>query len=112
MEKEQASYDMHTEGVRKAFEQLRQFSGPPDEFWPAFLEVCARLCGATLGALLVQGEEEGIWRKLSLWPSGSRSALKKGGLESRLEEIADASLLKACDQPLTRPERGHTRLFP
>ncbi len=73
------------------FEQIRRFTGPPGEFWPAFLEGCTRLAAARLGLLLVREGADGSWKNFCLWPGDARGVLKASGLDSRIEEISAAS---------------------
>ncbi len=44
------------------------------------------------GLLLVQGQDEGSWKNLCVWPAGGRGSLKTSGLGAKLEVIAEASL--------------------
>jgi biotin carboxyl carrier protein len=90
----QEGHQKNMEGLIEGFERLRRFSGPPGEFWPAFLEESTRLAGARVGLLLIQGEERGSWRKLAVWPVASRGMFKTPGLESRIDEVAEASVQK------------------
>jgi biotin carboxyl carrier protein len=82
------------EGVMERLERIRRFNGPPSEFWPAFLEESSRLVGARIGFLLLRGEEGASWRKLAVWPVGNQWGGKPAGLDSRINEIADASVLQ------------------
>ena len=93
MQDRQEAHSSETNRIIDDLERLRRFSGPPNEFWPAFLEGMARLARARLGFLLVKGEEDGSWRYLGLWPAGSRRTAKTSGLESKVEEIAEESVL-------------------
>ena len=81
------------DGVMERLERIRRFNGPPSEFWPAFLEESSRLVGAGIGLLLLRGEESASWRKLAVWPVGNRGGAQIAGLDSRINEIADASVL-------------------
>jgi len=72
-------------------ERIRRFDGPPTEFWPAFLEESAHLIGAGLGFLMLRDKEGTSWRRLSVWPVGSQRNAGTSGLDSRVEEIADAA---------------------
>ena len=53
--------------IIESLERLRRFTGPPNEFWPAFLEGASGLVGAKLGALMIQGEGEHPWRNLCVY---------------------------------------------
>jgi biotin carboxyl carrier protein len=92
MENGQDSRGKSMDGIVERLERIRKFSGPPTEFWPAFLEESSRLVGARLGFLLIR-EETASWRKLSVWPIG-QSGAKIWGLDSRIQEIAEASALQ------------------
>ena len=93
MQDRQEAHSSETNRIIDDLERLRRFSGPPNEFWPAFLDGMARLAGARLGFLLVKGQEDGSWRYLGLWPAGSRRTAKTSGLESKVEKIAEESIL-------------------
>ncbi len=63
--------------------KLREFAGPPAEFWRTFLETCARLAGAARALLVVRDpEREDAWKKLAEWtgeghaPASSQSFLR------------------------------------
>lgn len=79
------------EQALQALEQVRQFQGQPQEFWPAFLEVAAKLAGARFGFLLVQQRDEESWRTVSLWPQGGVGEVRKLGIGSLVERIAETS---------------------
>ena len=96
MEYRQEVHDTGMDGIIDELERLRRLSGPPSEFWPAFLEKSTRLVGARFGLLLAKGKENGSWNYLSLWPSRSREALKASGMEAQIKEVAEASLLNRC----------------
>ena len=93
MENRQEAHHNETNRIIDDLERLRRFGGPPNEFWPAFLEGLARLAGARLGFLLVKEEEDGSWKYLALWPATSRKSAKVSVLQSKIEEIAEASVL-------------------
>lgn len=92
----QEDRDVEIDRLIESLKQLRQFAGPPNQFWPAFLEVSARLAGARLGLLLVQGEDGGSWRKLCVWPTKGRGVPQSAGLAQKIEEVAEASAAKRC----------------
>ena len=106
MEYRQRERDPGIDEVIDELERLRRFSGPPSEFWPAFLKNSTRLAGARFGLLMAQGKEEGSWDYLSLWPARSRKAVQASGLEARIEEVAEASLLKRYAWNHTGKVRG------
>ncbi len=39
-----------------SLERMQQFAGPPNEFWPVFLEGSAGVAGAGFGLLMVRAE--------------------------------------------------------
>ena len=86
-------HDIVIDEISDNLDRIRRFSGPPIEFWPAFLEWSARVSGAKLGLLLVRGEDDS-WKSLSAWPAKSRDIVKASNLENLIEEIAEASALK------------------
>ena len=106
MEYRQRKRDAGLDEIINELERLRRFRGPPSDFWPAFLENSTRLAGARLGLLLAQGKEEGSWDYLSLWPARNRKAVQASGLEARIEEVAEASLLKRYAWNNTGKVRG------
>ncbi len=106
MEYRQRERDPGIDEIIDELERLRRFSGPPSEFWPAFLENSTRLAGGRFGLLMAQGKEEGSWDFLSLWPARSRKAVKASGLEARIEEVAEAALLKRYAWNHTGKVRG------
>lgn len=93
MEHEQPELEADIERIIESLKQMRRFAGPPNVFWPTFLEGLAHLAGATLGLLLVQDGDKGTWRHLSIWPSGGLRNVKTSGLDrSIIEQIADAAV--------------------
>jgi multidrug resistance efflux pump len=77
--------------IIESLERLRRFTGPPNEFWPAFLEGASGLVGAKFGALMIQGDGEHAWRNLGVWPVVGVSGARGSELKSRMEKIADAA---------------------
>lgn len=92
MEYRRQERDEEIDQVIENLKQMRRFTGPPNEFWLAFMEGSTRLAGARIGLLLVQGQDEGSWKNLCVWPAGGRGSLKTSGLGAKLEVIAEASL--------------------
>lgn len=73
--------------------RVRRFSGPPDEFWPEFLEYAALLIIADSGYLLVRDGAPKPWKNLVVYSSGKQRRLKDLGLdEEHVEEIAEATI--------------------
>lgn len=87
-------------------EGMRRFSGPPNVFWPRFLEGSARLAGARFGLLMVLGEDEAAWKSFCLWPSGGHRSMRGDDMKARIEQIADTSMHEgyAWEPPLAPPE--------
>lgn len=97
MEHKQPEFEADIDRIIESLKQMRRFSGPPNVFWPTFLEGLARLAGATLGLLLVQDVDRGTWRHLSIWPSGGRSNVKTLGLDPAIiDQIAEAAVHERC----------------
>jgi RND family efflux transporter MFP subunit len=108
-------------------DELRGFSGPPNEFWPACLEVFARLCGgADAAALALPGEQPGAaaapgppaaegapparWRTAWEWTARSLPPDRLQGFRNCIRVAADAGLRRgglALDA-LTGIERAAT----
>jgi len=88
MEHRQQNQDKDFNQVIEDLKGMRRFAGPPNEFWPAFLEGLARLAGARLGLLLVHGNPDGSWQSFSTWPAGHGNAVRDSGLGPRLLELA------------------------
>jgi len=77
------------ERIIESLERMRRYPGPPNEFWPAFLEGAARLVGAVFGLLMVQQEDS--WKAMGIWPSRAPMAGRTPDLRHKMEEIAEAS---------------------
>jgi multidrug resistance efflux pump len=45
--------------------RLRRFSGPPAEFWPAFITAASAVSSAEKGVLILKDPKENNWKKLS-----------------------------------------------
>jgi biotin carboxyl carrier protein len=78
--------------IIESLEKLRQFTGPPNEFWPAFLEGASRLVGAKFGALMIQDDNEHSWKNICVWPAVGVSREKVSKIKSRVERIADTAV--------------------
>ena len=77
------------ERIIESLERMRRYPGPPNEFWPAFLEGAARLVGAVFGLLMVQQEDS--WKAMGIWPSRAPMAGRVPDLRHKMEEVAEAS---------------------
>jgi hypothetical protein len=86
-----------------SLEKMRRFTGPPNEFWPLFLEAAARLISAKVGLLMVREAEAVVWKTLLVWPEGGMGALKGSDIAGPLEEIAS----QATDQGYARQRLGN-----
>jgi biotin carboxyl carrier protein len=73
---------------------LSQFSGPPEAFWPQFLEGVTHLAGARAALLTVQSADGAAWRNLSLWPTDQRNAIRDSGFGAQVEQLASNVLAK------------------
>lgn len=93
MEKENISRGTAAEDVVERLERIRRFSGPPNEFWPAFLEESVRLIDARCGLLLLKGEEGAGWRKVCIWPTTGATFQ---GLDPRIDAVAGAAAEQGC----------------
>ncbi|MBW6487092.1 MAG: efflux RND transporter periplasmic adaptor subunit [Syntrophobacterales bacterium] len=70
--------------------RIRRFSGPPAEFWPAFLEESASLVEARLALLMLRAESGDSWRRLAVWPTGGLGAAR-GDINIRMDKVAEAA---------------------
>ena len=73
-------------------EELRTFTGPPAEFWMEFMRVCTLLTDSDAGLLLIRDESDEKWKTLCLWPSGNQAAVRKSGVRSAINQVADLCL--------------------
>jgi hypothetical protein len=72
---------------------LRQFSGEPKSFWPAFLAAVTRLASADIAvALLGHPGQTPRWTKMGEWVSSPVPSHTRTGFTSRLEETAGRCL--------------------
>jgi biotin carboxyl carrier protein len=94
MENGQESRGTTMDDVVERLERIRRFSGPPSEFWPAFLDESSCLVNARLGFLLVRGESVDAWRKLLVWPAGSQGGAQTAALDARIQAIAETAALQ------------------
>ena len=106
MEERRANQGATMEGFTDGIERIRRFDGPPAEFWPAFLEESSRLVGASFGVLLLKGDDGGSWRRLSVWPGAGRGVPKNSDLDSRVDEIAEASVIHGHAWEEIEKDRG------
>ncbi|MFC1828478.1 efflux RND transporter periplasmic adaptor subunit [Thermodesulfobacteriota bacterium] len=92
--------------VTDFLEQMNRFTGPPEEFWPLFMEGSTRLAGAGFGLLLIRRDGENPWKNLCTWPSGDRRTVRTSGLGSRIELIAEAAVQKGYAWEDVAPTRS------
>jgi len=72
---------------------LRQFSGEPKNFWPAFLNAAAKLISADIAVLLLGSPEKTPrWAKIGEWDSGTGLSRVRTQFTARLEAIAERGL--------------------
>ena len=77
----------------EALAELRQFSGEPKNFWPAFLTAAAKLVSADLAVLLLGSPgKTPRWAKIGEWDSGSGLSRVRTQFTSQLEPIAERGL--------------------
>ena len=81
------------EGFNQALAELarlRQFSGTPAEFWPAFLRCGAAVAGASQAVLaLRRAQAPDAWQKLSQWSPGGPVDQDAAVFARQLRDIAD-----------------------
>lgn len=96
MTSEQEYYDAELETVIENLEQLRQFAGPPNQFWPAFLEHAARLAEAALGLIMVRDGDSAAWKKICDWQGKDHNVALSAELLQKIETVAELSLTRSC----------------
>lgn len=69
--------------------ELRQFSGPPAEFWPRLLAAIGHLLGAQ-SVMLLSRTPAGEWRRMVTWPT-SASSIAQAGFAARAATLAEKS---------------------
>jgi multidrug resistance efflux pump len=89
-QKENENPDVQIDQALQALERVRHFDGPPQDFWPAFLEAASMLADARFGFLLIQTRDEAHWRTVSLWPVGKAADVRGLGVGSTIESVAAA----------------------
>lgn len=77
-------------------QKIRHFTGHPDRFWPAFLQLATRLAKARIGVLLVQGKNVGTWKKLSVWPAKYSQLVSSPELDTIIKQVAEDSATNRC----------------
>ncbi|MBW1896824.1 MAG: efflux RND transporter periplasmic adaptor subunit, partial [Deltaproteobacteria bacterium] len=94
---EQENHNKEIDRIIASLERMRRFTGPPNEFWPSFVEGAAQLVRAAAGLLMVREEDAGAWKTLLVWPGGGTSALRGTDIGTMMEETAN-----------TAANQGHT----
>jgi biotin carboxyl carrier protein len=84
------------ESTVNSFESMRQFSGSPAEFWPAFLELTVLLAKDELGRLLVRDKAQYAWKNVSTWPANATEQVQSKNSKQIIEEVAESSLSEKC----------------
>jgi hypothetical protein len=78
--------------------RLRQFSGTPQEFWPAFLKLCGQAGNAARAVLIRKDLEDSRWKQLAEWSAPEASAaglaLFRNALLSMADECAETGVSK------------------
>ena len=91
-----------------SFQYLRRFDGPPEKFWPQFLEAAAGFCAAECAILLGGGPSEGNWQPLFVWPQNYEGTSDLSALTQRGQVLAQRGLEKGqlSEAGLVLPEKG------
>ena len=91
-------------------EQLRQFAGAPEEFWPRFLGAVQQLSLADKLVLLARKPDQ-PWRRVLEWPANSPPSRMLTTFFARLEAFASESFsaggLSAALEPNARSAAGN-----
>lgn len=88
--------------------KMRQFDGPPKDFWPLLLENSTRFAEADLGLILLQDAVDTPWKTLCIWPPNKRGFLQSADLARQVEAVAQASVVQKCAWTRTLTERDST----
>lgn len=81
---------MDVDTIIEDFEQLRQFTGTPGEFWIRFIEKSGRLVEADSGLLMVKDKASDAWNTLCAWPPGNRMAAQNSPFVSQIKKVAES----------------------
>jgi hypothetical protein len=77
------------EAVLKELAELRNFSGPPKEFWPRYLKCLAGLASASKSMLLLQdAAHPAAWKKIGEWPASLPPSRLLSAFTLQLDELA------------------------
>ena len=88
---------------------LRNFSGPPKEFWPKYLTALAAVASASKAVLLVQDAAKGgDWKRLGEWSANIGPSKIVTAFHSRLETFA-TDCAKQGQSLLSLLEEGSSR---
>jgi len=88
---------------------LRNFNGPPNEFWPRYLGAVAGVAAASKAVLLVQDPAQaGAWRRLGEWSANLGSSKLLTAFQTRLEMFA-TDCAKHGESLLSLLEQGSSR---
>ncbi len=86
---------------------LRQFTGEPKNFWPAFLAAAAKLAAADIAVLLLgQPGKTPRWAKLGEWTSSPGPSSTRTPFTSRLEALAERGLVAGGLVEANDPKAG------
>src|SRR5688572_19959549 len=80
--------EQQTQAIRE-LSNLRNFNGPPKEFWPKYLTALAAVASASKAVLLVQDAAKGgEWKRLGEWSANIGPSKIVTAFHSRLETFA------------------------
>src|SRR6187200_1482753 len=100
--------EQQTVAVRE-LSNLRNYSGPPKEFWPKFLAALAAVASASKAVLMVQPDPaQGDWKRLGEWSANQGSSKILATFQSKLETFA-SDCAKQGESLLLVLEEGPTR---
>ena len=75
-------------GVLREFAELREFVGPPKQFWPRLMAALGRLISADKLVLLVQNTSTLEWKQVVDWPPQAPPSRMLTAFLSRTAEVA------------------------
>ena len=81
---------MDVNTIIEDFEELRQFTGTPGEFWTRFIEKSTRLIEADCSLLMIKDPASGAWNTLCAWPAGNRLTAQNSPFASLMQKVAES----------------------
>src|ERR1051325_10684688 len=95
--------------ARRDLSELRNFAGPPKEFWPRYVSGLAGLTAASKVVVLFHDRaHSGAWKRVAEWPPNLAPSRFLQAFHSQLEDLAARGANSAAGL-LAPPEPGAAR---